>query len=119
MREAREDLGVVPRCRVAEHDAPDLWNFQSRSQRPCGQFCSMLHSELLGVPADPVAKLRWHRGQVGAGHLHQHHAIAVSSDESDGNIERQEVVERLAWHRAGKRVAADDYLIDSLVTNVA
>src|SRR5437762_8935945 len=45
--------------------------------------------------------------------------IPVRFIRGNGNVTRHQDIERLARHRAGKHVAADNYLIDPLAANVA
>ena len=74
--------------------------------------------ELLRHPAHNLSKLLWDLARLRASHLCKHHTIAVALDELHGNVEIPQTRDRFIWHRAGKHIAPDHYLIYFCLTNI-
>ena len=57
-----------------------------------------------------------HRAFIRGGHLGQHRQLAIAVDEMHGEVEVEQLPERLAGHRARHHIASDHDLIDVGVT---
>src|SRR5256885_705733 len=69
-------------------------------------------------PAHGLSKLRWDIARLRASHLCEHHSIAIALDELHRNIEVQQTGDCFIWHRPGKHIAPNHYLIYFCLTNV-
>jgi hypothetical protein len=111
-RDAREDVRIVPRRRMAEEDLTD-----SHRRRPRSHEMFMGRSELLGGPPQWRIELRRHSARLSA-HSQQHFALAVAADISHGQIDIREPIETLSRHRPRHHIAANHDLVDTEAANV-
>jgi hypothetical protein len=88
-------------------------------QGPAGQQRLLFGIKLLCRPAYDVSILFWNFADVLARQLREHHALAISVDELNWDIEVEQTTERLPGHRAWQHIPTDDDMIDPGSANVA
>jgi hypothetical protein len=77
----------------------------------------VVRSQFSRIPADAFAKRFGHFRGLTSSHRAEHYAVAIASNESDWNLQVEETLQRLAWHRTGKDIAADYDFIGAGVAN--
>src|SRR5439155_4210636 len=113
-RRGVEYLAIVARGRVAEEraaDAVDLHLARRRTARDCPPA---LPVQLRRGTVDVVAVRLRHLGDVAAGNLGQHHALAVATNEPRRQIQGDHTPYSVRRRRADDNVPADDDQIDAL-----
>ena len=92
---------------MAEEDWPEFRHVALVRRRPPLDRSPLFGTQLPCGPVDHVAKALRHLPDVTAGEMGHHQTVTVPVNETNGNLQRQQAVQRLAGHGPGQDVTAD------------